>query len=142
MNTVCNEINGIIINVGGMTSFEDGKYTTRFQPFKTYILKDKRMIIKHCEHYNEIIPGNNYDKLALEKGYSQIYYSRPSAFIDLKLSPRTRKYFKQFVGIEQVAKLFEYLKKTKYSSIEYLDKVQSADYFKNQLGKWIEYINQ
>lgn len=68
----------------------------RFEPFRVVRgegkVQDKYI---HPSCYGQLFPTQEAaSTFALEHGFTQVYYGRPSAFITLKLSPATRHYLK------------------------------------------------
>lgn len=83
---------------------------------------------------------------ALEHGYTQIFYSRPSAFIQLRLSRRTRKYFKtlnperQWIELERLIQNKDGIKYYNEVNKSYFHSVRSESCCQETRDKWNQYM--
>jgi hypothetical protein len=64
----------------------------RIEPFKGF---DRRGVTRRAGCWGKLFPTSDEAwAWLLEHGFTQEYYGRPYAFIDLRLSPATRRYLK------------------------------------------------
>lgn len=135
MKTVTNDA----WNVGAMGSCETGKYVYEFQPFRCNApFSFEHMLKPGC--YGMQFPSiEAYSAFALERGFTQVYYSRPAAFIGLRLSPATRRYLKALPTVKaRWDALARILPKTERGS--YFRAVKTASYMKGERNRWLNYM--
>jgi hypothetical protein len=75
---------------------------------------------------------------ARAKGFTQVYYSRPNGFIDLRLSPATRRYLRSKTNAEVWTLLPKILGVSPYE--RYFHTVESAGYMAERRHVWMNAI--
>lgn len=131
--TVCNEVNGVVIGCSSMWTHDaDGKYAGICTSAKSGHYKTRKM-----EGYGKkFYTHEEMDKFQHEQGYSQEYFGRPNCFIQLRLSPRTRKYLKN----KPLYVVKSFLLKLGREGSDYIKSVLEADYNDETSKKWLHYV--
>lgn len=130
---VTNCINGVqIFSSSCWTHNNVGEYVGIYTPTKDRQGKGKT---RRLEGYGKVFKTNEeMDKYDAEKGYIVRYYGRPNLFIQMRLSPRTRKYLKN----KPIETIREFLQKI--DKRDYVKAVFQKTYMEKQLKNWMHYI--
>ncbi len=124
----------------GCTHTSDYKLGTRvitMHPFKGFCPKGNT---RKGECYGRVVSSSHEaDVIALEKGYTAFYYSRPQTFITLTLSPRVRAWLKSKPVNARLFYLSQVIDKAAYNR-DYFQAVLTQDYMESTRTKWLNYI--
>lgn len=125
-------------SVGAYGSMIKGKMVYEFQPFKVHGRFTWDHMLKPGCYGMKFDSTDAYSAYALERGFTQQYYSRPWAFIGLRLSPATRRFLKG----KTVKQIFHYLARIldKTGEGSYFRAVKTASYMREERRRWINYV--
>lgn len=76
---------------------------------------------------------------ALEHGFTQVYYARPNGFIDLRLSPATRRYLRS-KSVTEVWTLLPKILSPGWVSGTYFRSVKSKKFMQATRDRWMDAI--
>lgn len=75
---------------------------------------------------------------AAAHGYTKTYFSRPTSFINLRLSPATRRFLKPLSNDERMLHLLRLCKETTCNMVA---EVATKECLSSRLAEWMEYLD-